>query len=173
MEKLKRLQEGADLDELLAEMDEELPSDDEEDEYDEETAHMTAVQKRVSLAVILDPVICDHWSRSFFRWLPIVQLFNYLQTMNADKLFSEDVKKNKRDEATRRELQALRKRLNCGGTNNAIDAFDDLLNASSNKVQKTKVDVRSENAKKFRDMFDKGKEIDFSDRDQDHNFDHF
>ena len=79
-----------------------------------------------------------------------------LQSKNAEKLFSEDVKKHKKDEATRRELQALRKRLNCGGTSNAIDQFDDLLNASSNKVQKTKVDVRSENAKKFRDMFDKG-----------------
>ena len=54
-------------------------------------------------------------------------------------------------------MQALRKRLNCGGTSNKIDDFDDLLNASSHKVQKTKVDVRSENAKKFRDMFDKGK----------------
>ena len=37
-----------------------------------------------------------------------------------------------------------------------MDAFDDLLNSSSNKVIKTKVDVRSENAAKFRDMFDKG-----------------
>ena len=54
-------------------------------------------------------------------------------------------------------MQALRKRLNCGGTSNKIDDFDDLLNASSHKVQKTKVDVRSENAKKFRDMFDKGR----------------
>lgn len=53
-------------------------------------------------------------------------------------------------------MQALRKRLNCGGTSNAVDAFDDLLNSSSNKVIKTKVDVRSENAAKFRDMFDKG-----------------
>ena len=37
-----------------------------------------------------------------------------------------------------------------------MDDFDDLLNASSHKVQKTKVDVRSENARKFREMFDKG-----------------
>ena len=37
-----------------------------------------------------------------------------------------------------------------------MDDYDDLLNASSHKVQKTKVDVRSENAKKFREMFDKG-----------------
>lgn len=78
------------------------------------------------------------------------------QSKHAEKLFSEDVKKAKKDETTRRELQALRKRLNCGGTSNAIEAFDDLLNASSHKVQKTKVDVRSENAKKFREMFDKG-----------------
>merc|ERR1719273_903156 len=124
MEKLKRLQEGADLDELLAEMDEEFPEDEEEEEdYDEELEGLTEVQKK---------------------------------SKNAEKLFSEDVKKHKKDEATRRELQALRKRLNCGGTSNAVDAFDDLLNSSSNKVIKTKVDVRSENAAKFRDMFDKG-----------------
>lgn len=53
-------------------------------------------------------------------------------------------------------MQSLRKRLNCGGTTTAIGDFDDLLNASSHKVQKTKVDVRSQNAKRFRDMFDKG-----------------
>ena len=79
-----------------------------------------------------------------------------LQSKNASKLFAEDVKKHKKDEATRKELQALRQKLNCGGTSNAIDAFDDLLNSSSNKVQKTRIDVKSENAKRFRDMFDKG-----------------
>lgn len=47
MEKLKRLQEGADLDELLAEMDEELPSDEEEEVEDEEDAYLTEVQKKV------------------------------------------------------------------------------------------------------------------------------
>ena len=80
----------------------------------------------------------------------------HFQSKRAEKLFSEDVKKAKKDEATRKELQALRSRLNCGGTSNNIEAFDDLLNASSHKVTKTKVDVRSENARKFRDMFDKG-----------------
>ena len=53
----------------------------------------------------------------------------------------------------------MRSRLNCGGTSNNIEAFDDLLNSSSHKVRKTKVDVRSENARKFRDMFDKGKKF--------------
>ena len=49
MEKLKRLQEGADLDELLAEMDEEFPEDEEEEEdYDEELEGLTEVQKKVS-----------------------------------------------------------------------------------------------------------------------------
>ena len=43
MEKLKRLEEGEELDDLLAEMDEELPSPDE----DEEEVGMSAVQKRV------------------------------------------------------------------------------------------------------------------------------
>ncbi len=38
----------------------------------------------------------------------------------------------------------------------AVDQFDDLLNASANRVRKTKVDVRSENARRFREMFDKG-----------------
>lgn len=124
MEKLKRMQEGADIDELLAELDEELPSDEcEEDEEDEDDYGLTEVQKK---------------------------------TKNASKLFSEDVKKHKKDEATRKELQALRQKLNCGGTSSAIDAFDDLLNASSNKVTKTRIDVKSENAKRFRDMFDKG-----------------
>ena len=50
MEKLKRLQEGADLDELLAEMDEEFPEDEEEEEdYDEELEGLTEVQKKVSI----------------------------------------------------------------------------------------------------------------------------
>merc|ERR1712223_90860 len=102
MEKLKRLQDGEDLDDLLAEMDEELPSDEEEEE-DEEDAYLTEVQKK---------------------------------SKRTEKLFSEDVKKAKKDESIRREMQALRKRLNCGGTSNKIDDFDDLLNASSHKVQK-------------------------------------
>ena len=32
----------------------------------------------------------------------------------------------------------------------------DLLNASANRVKKTKVDVKSQNAARFREMFDKG-----------------
>lgn len=66
------------------------------------------------------------------------------------------MKKHKKDAAIRQEIQSLRKRLNCGGTASNVTDFDELLNASSHKVQKTKVDVRSENARKFRDMFDKG-----------------
>ena len=33
---------------------------------------------------------------------------------------------------------------------------DNVLNSSANKFKKTQVDVRSENASKFREMFDKG-----------------
>jgi len=44
MEKLKRLQAGEDVEELLAEIDEELPSDDEEEDLEE--AHLTKVQKK-------------------------------------------------------------------------------------------------------------------------------
>merc|ERR1711953_1474964 len=91
-----RLQEGGDVEDLLAELDEELPSDDEEEEEDEEDAYLTEVQKK---------------------------------TRKTERLFSEDTKKHKKDEATRRELQTLRNRLNCGGTSNRMDDFDDLLNA--------------------------------------------
>ena len=45
MEKLKRLQEGEDLDELLAEMDEEFPVNSESEE-DEDLYGLTEVQKR-------------------------------------------------------------------------------------------------------------------------------
>ena len=47
MEKLKRLQEGADLDELLADLDDEFPESEEEEEEDEEDAYLTEVQKKV------------------------------------------------------------------------------------------------------------------------------
>ena len=48
MEKLKRLQEGEDVEDLLAEMDEERPScSEDEDEVDEETLGLTEVQKKV------------------------------------------------------------------------------------------------------------------------------
>jgi hypothetical protein len=45
MEKLKRLQDGEDLDELLAEINEELPSEEEDEDAD---PYLTNVQKRVS-----------------------------------------------------------------------------------------------------------------------------
>ena len=44
MEKLKRLQDGEDLDDLLAEINEELPSEEEDEDAD---PYMTNVQKRV------------------------------------------------------------------------------------------------------------------------------
>ncbi len=56
----------------------------------------------------------------------------------------------------KRELKELREKLMAGTRDACVDQFGDLLNASANKVRKTKVDVRSENAKRFRDMFDKG-----------------
>ena len=48
MEKLKRLQAGEDVGDLLAEIDEELPSSENEEE-DEDGVHLTQVQKKVSL----------------------------------------------------------------------------------------------------------------------------
>ena len=48
MEKLKRLQAGEAVEDLLAEIDEEMPSmSEDEEEEDEETAGLTQVQKKV------------------------------------------------------------------------------------------------------------------------------
>jgi hypothetical protein len=48
MEKLKRLQAGEDVSELLAEMDDDMPSDEEgEEEEDPEEYGLTEVQKKV------------------------------------------------------------------------------------------------------------------------------
>lgn len=56
----------------------------------------------------------------------------------------------------RKELKDLREKLMAGTREAVIDQFDDILNASGRKIKKTKVDVRSENAKKFRELFDRG-----------------
>ena len=122
MEKLKRLQEGADLDELLAEMDEELPSASGSEE-DEDDYGLTEVQKRAS---------------------------------RSDKLFGEQEKRDRIAEQRRKELQSMRTRVNTAGPR-VDDQIDDLLNASANKIKKTQVDVRSKNAARFRELFDKGK----------------
>jgi len=119
MEKLKRLQEGEDVTELLAEIDDEMPSDEEEDE-DPDDEGLTQVQKKAH---------------------------------HAEKLFNEDEKKKKRDDQRKAEIKKLRDKLMAGHRDSAIDSFDEL---NHRKVVKTKVDVRSENAKKFMSMFDKG-----------------
>ena len=120
MEKLKRLQEGADLDDLLAEMDEELPSDSEEEENEDEYG-LTAVQKR-----------------------------------SLHGPFGEQEKKDKIAEQRRRELAMMRSKIGAGRDTKFDHLEDNILNASANKIKKTQVDVRSENARKFREMFDKG-----------------
>lgn len=53
-------------------------------------------------------------------------------------------------------MKDLREKLMAGTRDAVLDQFGDVLNASANRIKKTKVDVRSENAKKFREMFDKG-----------------
>ena len=49
MEKLKRLQAGEDVSELLAEIDDEMGVDEEEEEEDYEDYGLTEVQKKVSI----------------------------------------------------------------------------------------------------------------------------
>jgi len=119
MEKLKRLQEGEDVAELLAEIDDEMPSEEEED-YDPDDDGLTQVQKKAH---------------------------------HAEKLFNEDEKKKERDDKRKLEIKKLREKLMAGHRDSAMDSFDEL---NHRKVQKTKVDVRSENAKKFMNMFNKG-----------------
>ncbi|TRY75443.1 hypothetical protein TCAL_08369 [Tigriopus californicus] len=124
MEKLKRLQEGEDLDDLLAEIDEEMP-DDPEEEVDPEEYGMSEMEKK---------------------------------THKAEMMFSDSAqdRRDKKAEQKRLELKELRESLMSGNKDNVLDQFEDLLNSSANKIKKTKVDVRSANAKKFREMFDKG-----------------
>ncbi len=128
MEKLKRLQEGEDMDDLLAEMDEEMPSatiasvqsdDDDEDEED-----LTMVQRK---------------------------------TAKAERMWEDEKgRKKKLAEKRKAELKALREKLMSGTRDGVLDQLGDVLNASANKIKKTRVDVKSVNASRFRDMFDKG-----------------
>ena len=73
--------------------------------------------------------------------------------MNTEKLFNEKTKKDKMMETRAKELKNLRERLMAGTRDSVLDSFDEL---NHRKVKKTEVDVRSENAKKFMAMFDKG-----------------
>ena len=68
-------------------------------------------------------------------------LFFLLQTQTAEKLFSEggQERRDKMAEERKRELKTLRQKLMAGTKDNLMDQFDDLLNASANKVKKTKV----------------------------------
>merc|ERR1711874_775635 len=75
------------------------------------------------------------------------------KAMNTEKLFNEKTKKDKIMETRAKELKALRERLMAGTRDSVMDSFDEL---NHRKVKKTEVDVRSENAKKFMAMFDKG-----------------
>ena len=105
MEKLKRLQDGEDLDELLAEMDDEFPVNSESEE-DEDLYGLTEVQKR---------------------------------TMNPEKLFGEQGKRDRMANDRKKDLTQMREKLMMGTTDNAMDNLCDLRNASANKIKKTKV----------------------------------
>jgi len=120
MEKLKRLQAGEDVADLLAEIDDEMPSDGEEEEEDPDDYGLTEVQKKAH---------------------------------HAEKLFDVESKKDKLQAQRKKELKVLRERLMAGTRDSVLDSFDEL---NHRKIKKTEVDVRSANAKKFMDMFNKG-----------------
>jgi hypothetical protein len=105
MEKLKRLQDGEDLDELLAEMDDEFPVVSESEE-DEDLYGLTEVQKR---------------------------------TLNPEKLFGGQDKRDRLASERKRDLTDMREKLMKGTTDAAMDNLCDLRNASANKMRKTKV----------------------------------
>ena len=58
-------------------------------------------------------------------------------------MFSEGGKdrRDKLAEERKKELKSLRQKLMAGTKDNLMDQFDDLLNASANKVKKTKVRI--------------------------------
>merc|ERR1719228_806462 len=121
MEKLKRLQAGEDVADLLAEIDDEMPSDGGEEEPENlDNYGLTEVQKKA---------------------------------VYAEKLFNEESKKEKLLMQRKKEIKALRERLMAGTRDSVLDSFDEL---NHRKIKKTEVDVRSANAKKFMDMFNKG-----------------
>ena len=105
MEKLKRLQEGEDLDDLLAEMDDEFPVNTDSEE-DEDLYGLTEVQKR---------------------------------TLNPEKLFGGQDKRDRLASEKKRDLTDMREKLMKGTTDAAMDNLCDLRNASANKMRKTKV----------------------------------
>merc|ERR1712106_686008 len=119
MEKLKRLQAGEDVTDLLAEIDDEMPSEAEEEE-DPDDYGLTEVQKKAQ---------------------------------HAEQLFNVESKKDKLLLQRKKEIKALRVRLMAGTRDSVLDSFDEL---NHRKIKKTEVDVRSKNAKKFMDMFNKG-----------------
>ena len=132
MDKLKRLQEGEDFDDLLAEMDEEMPkaanrgagSDSESGADDAADFGGSALQAKKA---------------------------------RAEKMWEgEKDRKQRLAEKRKAELKHLREKLMTGTRDAVLDNLGDLLNASANRVKKTKVDVKSQNAAKFREMFDKG-----------------
>ena len=77
----------------------------------------------------------------------------YLQAQHAEQLFNVESKKDKLLLQRKKEIKALRERLMAGTRDSVLDSFDEL---NHRKIKKTEVDVRSKNAKKFMDMFNKG-----------------
>ena len=64
-----------------------------------------------------------------------------------------DSKKEKLAMQRKVELKKLREKLMAGTRDSCLDSFDEL---NHRKIEKTKVEVRSKNAKKFMDMFNNG-----------------
>jgi len=71
----------------------------------------------------------------------------------SEKLFDVDSKKEKLAMQRKVELKKLREKLMAGTRDSCLDSFDEL---NHRKIEKTKVEVRSKNAKKFMDMFNNG-----------------
>jgi len=71
----------------------------------------------------------------------------------SEKLFDVDSKKEKLAMQRKVELKKLREKLMAGTRDSCMDSFDEL---NHRKIEKTKVEVRSANAKKFMNMFNNG-----------------
>ena len=75
------------------------------------------------------------------------------QAHRSEKLFDVDSKKEKLAQQRKIELKKLREKLMAGTRDSCLDSFDEL---NHRKIEKTKVEVRSANAKKFMNMFNNG-----------------
>merc|ERR1719295_2145625 len=114
MEKLKRLQDGEDVAELLAEIDDEMPSEQEEEEDPEEYG-LTEVQKKAHRSEKLFDVDSKKEKLAMQRKVELKKLREKLMAGTRDScLDSFDELNHRKIEKTKVEVRKLREKLMAG-----------------------------------------------------------